>query len=225
MFIPVAPAPPLPMLSPSAFSSKGYAVVRRDKPRQCQRHRHHHHHHRHPRMLLLLLLVVVAGMVVIIIVVLVVVVGVWLGRVRELRGLTDASQCRVIEESGLDVTLICQHHDYTDCTSPAITNVVTSRIPIGKSDSCVYAVCMSKPSLVFYFEVLSSHCSPFAVCRTGNMSVSNRMNKHPREHRLQQPRHRLSQGMQLPQGIDRHRLHHHRRPRCGLRAKRPKKMM
>ena len=66
-------------------------------------------------------------MVVIIIVVLVVVVGAWLGRVRELRGLTDTSRCRVIAESGLDVTLICQHHD-TDCTSPAVTNAVTIRI-------------------------------------------------------------------------------------------------
>jgi hypothetical protein len=72
------------------------------------------------------------GIVVIIIVVVVVVVGVWLIRVRELGGLTDASQCRAIAENGLDVTVICQHPVYTGCTSPAITNVVTIRILIMK---------------------------------------------------------------------------------------------
>ena len=49
--------------------------------------------------------VVVAGSVVIIIVVVVVVVGSWLNRVMELGGLTDASQCRVIAENGLDMAV------------------------------------------------------------------------------------------------------------------------
>ena len=68
----------------------------------------------------------------IIIVVVVVVVGIWLIRVRELGGLTDASQRRAIAENGLDVTVICQHPVYTGCTSPATTNVVTIRILIMK---------------------------------------------------------------------------------------------
>jgi hypothetical protein len=63
---------------------------------------------------------------------------VWLSRVRELGGLPDASQCRVIAENGLDVTLICQHHVYTGCTSPSITNDVTIRILIRKSDIRVH---------------------------------------------------------------------------------------
>jgi len=46
--------------------------------------------------------------------------------------LKDASKCRVIAENVLDVTLICQHHVYTGCTSPAITNAVTIRILIKK---------------------------------------------------------------------------------------------
>jgi hypothetical protein len=72
------------------------------------------------------------GIFVIIIVVVVVVVGIWLIRVRELGGLTDASQCRAIAENGLDVTVICQHPVYTGCTSPATTNAVTIRILIMK---------------------------------------------------------------------------------------------
>ena len=52
-------------------------------------------------------LVVVAGIVVIILVVVVVAVGVLLSRVRDLGGLMGASQCRVIAESGLDLTSIC----------------------------------------------------------------------------------------------------------------------
>ena len=39
-------------------------------------------------------------------VVLVVVVGIWLRRVRELGGLTGASQCRAIAENGLGLTSI-----------------------------------------------------------------------------------------------------------------------
>ena len=68
----------------------------------------------------------------IIIVVVVVVVGIWLIRVRELGGLTDASHCRAIAENGLGVTVICQHPVYTGCTSPATTNAVTIRILIMK---------------------------------------------------------------------------------------------
>ena len=49
--------------------------------------------------------VVVAGSVVIIIVVAVVVVGSWLNRVMALGGLTDASQCRVVAENGLDAAV------------------------------------------------------------------------------------------------------------------------
>ena len=60
----------------------------------------------------------------IIIVVVVGVVGIWLIRVRELGGLTDASQCRAIAENGLDVTVICQHLVYTGCASPAATTAV-----------------------------------------------------------------------------------------------------
>ena len=37
----------------------------------------------------------------------VVVVGSWLNRVVDMGGLTDASQCRVVAENGLGVTLIC----------------------------------------------------------------------------------------------------------------------
>ena len=62
-------------------------------------------------------------------------------------GLTDASQCRVIAENGLGVTLICQHHVYTGCTSPAITTDVTTRILIRQADSCVYtSACPSPPN-------------------------------------------------------------------------------
>ena len=50
--------------------------------------------------------VVVAGIVVIILVVVVVAVGVLLNRVKDLGGLMGASQCRVIAESGLDLTSI-----------------------------------------------------------------------------------------------------------------------
>ena len=57
MFIPAALAPPLPMMSPSAFSSDSQAVVQRYNNRHCQRHRHYHHHHQHPHMILLLVLV------------------------------------------------------------------------------------------------------------------------------------------------------------------------
>jgi hypothetical protein len=74
----------------------------------------------------------VGGIIVIIIVVVVVVVGIWLIRVMELGGLTDASQCRAIAENGLGVTVICQHPVYTGCTSPANTNAVTIRILIMK---------------------------------------------------------------------------------------------
>ena len=42
--------------------------------------------------------------VVVDVVVVVVAVGVWLRRVRELGGLIGVSQCRVIAESGLDLT-------------------------------------------------------------------------------------------------------------------------
>ena len=72
------------------------------------------------------------GVSVIIIVVVVGVVVIWLIRVRELGGLTDASQCRAIAENGLDVTVIRQHPVYTGCTSPATTNDVTIRILIMK---------------------------------------------------------------------------------------------
>ena len=41
------------------------------------------------------------------IIIVAVVVGVWLRRVRELGGLTGASQCRVIAENGLGLTSIC----------------------------------------------------------------------------------------------------------------------
>ena len=68
----------------------------------------------------------------IIIVVVGVVVGLWLIRVRELGGLTDASQCRAIAENGMDITVICQHPVYTGGTRPAITNAVTIRILIMK---------------------------------------------------------------------------------------------
>ena len=99
--------------------------------------------------------VVVAGIVVIIIVVVVVVVGIWLSRVRELRGLTDASQCRVIAENGLGVNLICQYHEYTGCTSPVITNGGIIRILIRRSASCVYtSVCPSPPKFLISSRLL-----------------------------------------------------------------------
>ena len=49
--------------------------------------------------------VVVAGSVVISNVVAVVVVGSWLNRVMDLGRLTDASQCRVVAENGLDAAV------------------------------------------------------------------------------------------------------------------------
>jgi hypothetical protein len=51
--------------------------------------------------------VAVVVIIVAVVVVVVVVVGVWLRRVRELGGLTGASQCSVIAENGLDLTSIC----------------------------------------------------------------------------------------------------------------------
>ena len=80
--------------------------------------------------------------------VVVVVVGVWLSRVREMGGLADASQCRDIAENGLGGTLIRQIHGYTGCSSPAITNVVTIRILIRKSESCVYTNACPSPQLL-----------------------------------------------------------------------------
>ena len=52
-----------------------------------------------------IVVVVVAGSVVIINVVAVVVVGSWLNRVMDLGRLTDASQCRVVAENGLDAAV------------------------------------------------------------------------------------------------------------------------
>ena len=49
--------------------------------------------------------VAVAGSAVITHVVAVVVVGSWLNRVMDLGGLTDASQCRVVAENGLDAAV------------------------------------------------------------------------------------------------------------------------
>ena len=57
----------------------------------------------------MIVVVVVVVVVVAVAVVVVVVVGVWLRRVRELGGLTGASQCRAIGENGLDLTSICFH--------------------------------------------------------------------------------------------------------------------
>jgi hypothetical protein len=53
------------------------------------------------------MVVVVVVVVVVDVVVVDVVGGVWLRRVRELRGLIGASECRVIAENGLDLTSIC----------------------------------------------------------------------------------------------------------------------
>ena len=79
-------------------------------------------------------------------------VGSWLSRVRELGRWTNASQCRAIAEKGMDVALIRQHHDYTDCTSPVITNVVTIRILI-RNQTHVYIPMHVQVADLFCFRV------------------------------------------------------------------------
>ena len=86
------------------------------QPRHC--HYSHHHKDQHVNtkkvrivvgVVVVVVVVVVSAVVVISVavgVVVVVVVGVWLRRVRELGGLTGASQCRSIGENGLDLTSI-----------------------------------------------------------------------------------------------------------------------
>ena len=104
----------------------------------------------------------------IIIVVVGVVVGIWLIRVRELGGLTDASQCRAIAKNGLDVTVICQHPVYTGCASPATTNAVTNRILLRKSDSCVY----TRTSQIPHKFICSSRFTP-RILHCHSMSYSS----------------------------------------------------
>ena len=58
-------------------------------------------------VVVVVVVVVIAVDAIMIVAVVVVVVGVWLRRVRELGGLTGASQCRVIAENGLGLTSIC----------------------------------------------------------------------------------------------------------------------
>ena len=75
------------------------------------------------------------------------------------------------------MNLICQHHDHTDCTIPAITNAVTIRILIRKSDPCVYTQCMSKPTEVSYFESASIPAVAFFTVRS--MSYSQQLHGEP----------------------------------------------
>ena len=78
----------------------------------CLCHYSHHHNDQHVstrKVRIVVGVVVVVSAVVVISVavgVVVVVVGVWLRRVRELGGLTGASQCRSIGANGLDLTSI-----------------------------------------------------------------------------------------------------------------------
>ena len=82
------------------------------QPRHCHYSHHHNDQHVSTRKVRIVVGVVVVVSAVVVIsvavgVVVVVVVGVWLRRVRELGGLTGASQCRAIGENGLDLTSIC----------------------------------------------------------------------------------------------------------------------
>ena len=85
------------------------------QPRHCHYSHHHNDQHVSTRKVRIVagVVVVVSAVVVISVavgvVVVVVVVGVWLRRVRELGGLTGASQCRAIAENGLDLASICFH--------------------------------------------------------------------------------------------------------------------
>ena len=113
----------------------------------------------------------------------------------------------------MDVALIRQHHDYTDCTSPVITNAVTIRILI-RNQTHVYIQVHVQAADSFFsspFFITSSLFAPTASCRTvlGNMATSSRTvhNVHGvhRQDRLQQPCRYLSQqGTQLLHGGDRH---------------------
>ena len=88
------------------------------QPRHCHYSHHHKDQHVSTRKVRIVVGVVVVVVVVVVVsavvvisvavgVVVVVVVGVWLRRVRELGGLTGASQCRAIGENGLDLTSSC----------------------------------------------------------------------------------------------------------------------
>ena len=83
------------------------------QPRHCHYSHHHKDQHvssRKVRIVVGVVVVVVSAVVVISVavgVVVVVVVGIWLRRVRELGGLTGASQCRVIAENRLGVISTC----------------------------------------------------------------------------------------------------------------------
>jgi hypothetical protein len=107
--------------------------------------------------------------------------------------LTDASQCRGIAENGPDVTLICQHHFSTGCTSHAIANTVTTlilskklrllRIPdVPARRSCVGSNRCVAPSVVL---------PPFSIClneQHHGMKVAEGLNaQHHGKNRLQQP--------------------------------------
>ena len=133
MFIPAAPAPPVPMLSPSASSSESQAVV----------------------IVIITTLtchcccscccwysVVLVIIIIVVVVVVVVVVGSWLSRVRELGRWTNASQHRAIAENGMGVALIRQHH-YQCCHHPYSHS---------EPDSCVYTICMPKSQICFVLE-------------------------------------------------------------------------
>ena len=131
--------------------------------------------------------------------------GVWLRRVGELRGLADASHCRVIAKNGPGVTSICQHHFYTGCTSLAIVNAVITRmfnrkfrlmrVPAVPAHRSYFVSSRSPSPFVFHrshlFAVRS--VSPLAICTTKNgdssRTVDRRANRVEacQHHRLQQP--------------------------------------
>ena len=118
--------------------------------------------------------------------------GVWFRRVGELGGLTDASQCRGIAENGPDVTLICQHHFSTGCTSHAIANTVTSLI-LSKKLRLLRTGCASPPQLCWFESLCSPVCCFAAVLdmpkRAAPWHESGRRPKRtaPWKNRLQQP--------------------------------------
>ena len=108
-----------------------------------------------------------------------------------MRGVADASHCRVIAENGQGVTWTCQHHFYTGCSSPAIVNAVTNRM--WSRNFRLMRLYTSPPqlccveSLAIAFAVRRFRRSPFfairSVCRAAMGDSSRTVD--PRTKRIQ----------------------------------------
>jgi hypothetical protein len=74
----------------------------------------------------------------------------------------------LLQRTGWTRPSICQHHKYAYCPSNAITNVVTNRILLRKSDSCVY----TRTSQIPHKFICSSRFTP-RILHCHNMSYSS----------------------------------------------------